>query len=716
MKQIVLNISSGDTKIVEVTEPSIRSGGIIVKNAYSAISIGTEKSIVNFAKKNLIGKARNRPDLFKAFLEKAKRDGLIVAYQQAHSRLEQYLPLGYSSAGIIEKIADDVKDFKVGDRVACAGAEFAWHADKISVPKNMVAKVPDEVDLKDASFSTIASIALNGFRCANPELGHIIVIIGLGLIGLLTVQIAKSAGCKVIGIDLDERKVELASKLGADYAYVRSESNTDTILELTGQVGVDSVIITASGDSNDSIQLAGKISRKKAIVSIIGAIKLDIPREDFYKKELSVQIPSSYGPGRYDRNYEEHGNDYPIGFVRWTISRNMQTVLQLMKEKKLTPSKIITEIVSIDSAVQSYANIENSAELKIGSVIKYENLEENVESKIISLAKMESNSNEINCGLIGGGIYATSTALPIMKKIKDMKISSISTANGLNSKSISEKYEINNLYSDYHDMLEEKSTDLIFGMTRNSLHANIVCDSLLKNKNVFIEKPLAVNYEELDKIEEIWNKSTKAVMVGFNRRFAPFTNEIKTFFEKRVSPMVAYYRVNAENIPHDHWVYDKKEGNGRIISEACHFIDYLTYVIGSKPIEVVANSISTQKSQDIMDNFIINISFEDGSIGSVIYTSKGNKKSSKEYAEFFADNKTAVLDNFKNLKLVSDKKIINKKNTLSQDKGHKNEFEFLIKNLKNGNRMENEFMLSLSSSRATIAAQKSMITKLPEKV
>ena len=716
MKQLVLDISSGETKVIEVTEPSIRSGGIIVKNFYSVISIGTEKSIVNFAKKNIIGKARNRPDLFKAFLEKAKRDGLIIAYQQAHRRLEQYLPLGYSSAGIVDKISDDVKDFKIGDRVACAGAEFAWHADKISVPKNMVTRVPDEVDLKDASFSTISSIALNGVRCTNIELGHTIVIIGLGLIGLLTVQIAKAAGCKVIGIDLDERKVKLASELGADHAYVRSDSNTTAILELTGQIGVDSVIITASGDSNDSIILAGKITRKKAIVSIIGAIKLDIPREDFYKKELSIQIPSSYGPGRYDRNYEELGHDYPIGFVRWTISRNMHTVLQLMKEKKLTPSKIITEIFSIDSAVQSYSDIENSAELKIGSVIKYENLEEGVKSKIISVAKMESNPNEINCGLIGGGIYATSTAIPIMKKIKNMKITSISTASGLNSKSISEKYEINNLYSDYHDMFEEKSIDLIFGMTRNSLHANIVCDALLKNKNVFIEKPLGIDSKELDKIEDTWNKSTKAVMVGFNRRFAPFTNEIKTFFKNRVSPMIAYYRVSAENIPHDHWVYDKKEGSGRIISEACHFIDYLTYVIGSKPIEVFSNSITTQKSQDVMDNFVINISFEDGSIGSVIYTSKGNKKFSKEHAEFFADNKTAVLDNFKNLKLVSDKKVVNKKNTLSQDKGHKNEFEFLIKNLKNGNRMEKEFMLSLVSSRATVAAQKSMITKLPEKV
>jgi predicted dehydrogenase len=451
-------------------------------------------------------------------------------------------------------------------------------------------------------------------------------------------------------------------------------------------------------------------------VSIIGAIKLDIPREDFYKKELSVQIPSSYGPGRYDRSYEEHGHDYPVGFVRWTISRNMHAVLQLMKEKKLTPSKIITEISSIDSAVQSYTNFESSAKLRIGSVIKYENNENNVKSKIISIKKMGPNPNKINCGLIGGGIYATSIALPIMRKIKDMTITSVSTASGLSSKSISEKYEVNNLYSDYHDMLEDESIDLIFAMTRNSLHANIVCDSLLKNKNVFVEKPLGLNYQELDKIEDMWHKSAKIVMVGFNRRYAPFTNEIKSFFKNRASPMIAYYRVNAENIPHDHWVYDKKEGSGRIISEACHFIDYLTYVIGSKPVQVFTSSIATQKSQDTMDNFAINISFEDGSTGSVIYTSKGNKKHSKEHAEFFADNKTAVLDNFKNLKLISDKKEVNKKNTLGQDKGHKNEFEFLIKNLKTGDRMEDEFMLSLFSSRATIAAQKSMITKLPEKV
>ena len=530
MKQIVLDVSNGETKVIEVPEPSLRTGGLIVKNIFSVISIGTEKNIVNFAKKNVIGKARNRPDLFKAFIEKAKKDGLLIAYQQAQRRLEQYLPLGYSSAGVIEQISDDLTNFKIGDRVACAGAEYAWHADKISIPKNLVAKIPDGVDLKDASFATIASIAINGLRCAKPELGHSVVVIGLGLIGLLTVQVAKAAGCKVIGIDLDERKVNLALELGADHAYTRSENNLTAILELTNHIGVDSVIITAAGDSNDSIKLAGKITRKKAIISIIGNIKLDIPREDFYKKELSVQIPSSYGPGRYDRNYEEHGHDYPVGFVRWTISRNMHTALQLMKEKKLTPSKIITEIFSIDSAIQSYSDLDNSTKLRIGSVIKYDENQSNINSKIISVKKMEPNPNKINSGLIGGGIYATSTALPILGEIKDITLDSISTASGLNSKSLSEKYNINNLYSDYHDMLENKSTDLIFNMTRNSLHAKIVEESLLKNKNVFVEKPLALNFEDLDKIEEAWRKSDKILMVGFNRRYAPFTEEIKTFF------------------------------------------------------------------------------------------------------------------------------------------------------------------------------------------
>ena len=371
---------------------------------------------------------------------------------------------------------------------------------------------------------------------------------------------------------------------------------------------------------------------------------------------------------------------------------------------------------SIDSAIQSYSDLDNSTKLRIGSVIKYDENQSNVNSKIISMKKMEPNPNKINCGLIGGGIYATSTALPILGEIKDITLDSISTATGLNSKSLSEKYNINNLYSDYHDILENKSTDLIFNMTRNSLHAKIVEESLLKNKNVFVEKPLALNFEDLDKIEEAWKKSDKILMVGFNRRYAPFTEEIKTFFKNRISPMIAHYRINAENIPHDHWVYDKKEGGGRIISEACHFIDYLTYVIGSKPIQVFTSSITGQKSQDTVDNFAINLTFEDGSTGSIIYTSKGNKKLSKERAEFFADDKTAILDNFKNLKLISNVKDETKKNMLSQDKGHKNEFKFLIENIKNGNRMEDEFLLALYSSRATIAAQKSMISKLPEKV
>ena len=715
MKQVVLDLSSGETMVIEVPAPAIRPGGVIVKNLYSVISLGTENTLVKFAKKNLVGKAQERPDLFKAFLDKAKRDGFLVAFQQAQRRLEKYIPLGYSSAGIVTEVASDVTEFRVGDKVACAGAEYAWHADTVFVPKNLLAKVPDDVDLKDAAFTTISSIALNGIRCISPEIGQTIVIIGLGLLGLLAVQIAKASGCRVIGIDLDERKVKMAQQLGIDLALARVPENESTVIEFTGGTGADAVIITASSESNDTVELAGKIARNRGKISIIGAVSLDIPREYYYKKELSVIIPSSYGPGRYDRNYEEMGHDYPVSFVRWTISRNMQTVLHLIKEKKLLPSKLVTDTFSIDSSPNAYAKLDGGA-LNIGLVIKYDEESKLEDSSVIHIHHAEPKSGLIRCGIVGAGTYATSVAIPLISKTKEFSLEAVSTASGLNARSAADKYKIPKMYSDYHALLEDDSIDLIFIMTRNSLHAPILLEALKKEKNVFVEKPLAVNSEEIDEIEKTWTRYKKTVMVGFNRRYAPFTNEIKTFFKNRTTPMIASYRVNAEEILSDHWIYDKKEGGGRIISEAPHFIDYLSYIIGSKPTRVFTNPIQSEKKHDTMDNFIIDIDFEDGSSGSVIYTSHGNKKFSKERAEFFADNKSVVLDNFRELKLVSNNKTTSKKNLFSQDKGHKNELDFLAKSLKNGDMIENEFRMSLLSSRATIAALKSIISRVPEQV
>ena len=716
MKQLILDLSTGKTNTIQVPDPAIRSGGVIVKNFYSVISTGTERTLVKFAKKNLIGKARERPDLFKAFIDKAKRDGLLIAFQQAQRRLSKYLPLGYSSAGMVIEVADDVTEFKIGDKVACAGAEYAWHADKIFVPKNLLAKVPENIDLKDACFATISSIALNGIRCVSPEIGQTVVILGLGLLGLIAVQLAKSAGCQVIGIDLDERKVNLAKQLGIDFALVRSEENESKIMEFTGGNGADSVIITASGNSNDTVELAGKISRNRGKISIIGAVNLDIPREHYYKKELSVIVPSSYGPGRYDREHEELGHDYPIGFVRWTISRNMKTILNLIKEKKLLPSKLITDKFSILSAPEAYSKLEDTSNLTIASLITYDQEITTKNSFVINIQSGEPKLGLIKCGIIGPGTYATTVAIPLISKMKEFSIVAAVAASGISAKSIADKYKIPKIYSDYHKLLEDNSIDLVFIMTRNSMHAPLVLDALKSGKNIFVEKPLAITTKELKAIENEWKKSKKILMVGFNRRYAPFSKEIQSFFKNRASPMVAFYRVNSEQVSSDHWIYDKKEGGGRIISEASHFIDYLSYIIDSKPVRIFAHSIVSEKKHDTLDNFIISIDFEDGSIGSVIFTSHGNKKYSKEFAEFFADGKSAVLDNFRTLKLVDGKKTITRRNVLSQDKGHKNEFKFLIKNLKDGNRIEKDFMSSLFSSHATISALKSIVSRTSEMV
>jgi predicted dehydrogenase/threonine dehydrogenase-like Zn-dependent dehydrogenase len=714
MNQLVLDLSSGNTKVIEVADPVLRSGGIIVKNYSSVISLGTERSLIQFAKKNLIGKAKDRPDLFKAFLDKAKRDGFLLAFSQAQKRLEKYFPVGYSSAGIVVAVADDVNEFKIGDKIACAGSEYAWHAEKIFVPKNLAVKIPDDVTFNEGSFTTLASIALNGIRCVEPEIGETVTVIGLGLIGLLTIQIAKAAGCKVIGIDVDERKIKIAKELGIDLAILRNPENIQKILEFTNGVGSDSIIITAASEDNDSIELSGKIARNRGKVGIVGSVKLDIPREEFYKKELTVKIPSSYGPGRYDRKYEELGQDYPVGLVRWTIARNMETVLDLIHSKKIKIEKIITKKISLEEAHESYNEMNISTELSIGTVIEYE--KENKNDPVIIIKDNNPIENKINCGIVGAGIFTTSTLLPTLTKMNDLSINCISTLNGINSRSVADKYKIPKVFSDYKEMIKNDAIELVFITARNSTHAKMTLEALKNNKNVFVEKPLAISIEDLEEIEKKWKTSDKTIMVGFNRRHSPFTEEIKLNFKNRISPLISNYRINAEKIPNDHWIYDKAEGGSRIISEACHFIDYISYVTNSKIVKVYATSIDKVTTEDKLDNFSIIINYEDGSIGTITYTSKGSKKASKERVEFFSDDKTAVIENFRTLKIFDTKKDVSKRNLFSQDKGHKNEIEYLLMNLKKGNRMIDEFELSLNSSKATIAALKSIKEGIPIRI
>ncbi|AAM32748.1 bi-domain-containing oxidoreductase [Methanosarcina mazei] len=688
MKQVVLNLKDGDLTVEEVPIPTIKGSGVLVRNHYSVISAGTESGVVDLADKSLIGKARARPDLAMKVINKAKQDGPISAFQQAMGRLEKREPLGYSSAGTVISVSEDIKDIKPGDRVACAGAGYANHADVVFVPRNLCAKVPENVDFKNACFTTVGSIAMQGVRNADVKIGENIVVIGLGLIGLITLQILKASGCRVFGVDLDESKVNLARELGADLSYSRNSPNLEErIKQFSRGIGADSTIITAATRSNDPVDFAGKITRERGKVVIVGLVGMDIPREEYYNKELEMRISRSYGPGRYDRNYEEYGQDYPAPYVRWTENRNMQAFLDLISMKKISMEPIITHEYEIEQAPEAY-NIIKERKPYLGLVLKYDT-DKRIEDKVIlkSPGPVSAISESFSpvLGVIGAGIFATSILLPNLSKIKGVKLKGLSAASGLSCESVAKKYGFEYCTSDYHKILSDPEINCVSIVTRNSLHASLVIEALKNKKNVLVEKPLALNEEELNAIIEAKKENGGFIMVGFNRRYSELGVKLKDFFKNRSQSMVAYYRVNAESIPKDHWVYDESEGGSRIITECCHFIDFMQFIIGSSPVEVYARKIESQvKTPEDNENVSITIAFEDGSIGTLIYTTHGDSSVSKEHAEFFADGMVGAITDFKQLKLVKDGKCTQINKRLITEKGHKNELENFFKMVKQG--------------------------------
>ena len=684
MKQVVLNLKSGDLTVEDVPIPTLKGSGVLVRNHYSVISAGTESSLVDLAEKSLIGKALARPDLAKKVINKAKQDGVLSAFQQAMGRLDKREPLGYSSAGTVIAVSEDIIDIKIGDRVACAGAGYANHADVDFIPRNLCVKLPGNVDFCDACFTTVGSIAMQGIRNADVKVGENVVVIGLGFIGLITLQILKASGCRVFGVDLDESKVNLALELGVDAASSRKSANLEEmIIQFSRGIGADAVIITAAARSNDPVEFAGEITREHGKVVIVGAVGMDIPREPYYNKEIELRVSRSYGPGRYDRNYEEFGQDYPPAYVRWTENRNMQAFVDLLSMKKISLDNIITHEFAIDDAPDAYEIIE-ARKPYLGMILKYD-VEKELDDKII-LTPHDTKSKSVSgssdkpvVGVIGAGIFATSTLLPNLSKIKDIELKGLAAASGISAESTAKKYGFEYCTSDYNKIMSDPAINCVIIATRNSLHAPLVIEALKNNKNVLVEKPLAINEEELNAIIEAHNEYGGLVMVGFNRRYSELGGKLKDFFKNRTQPMVATYRVNAESIPMDHWIYDASEGGGRVITECCHFVDFMQYIVGSSPTEVYAKKIETQvKSPEDNENVIITISFEDGSVGTVIYTTHGDSSFSKEHAEFFADGMAGVISDLRELELVQGgkrKKIVKR---LAAEKGHKNELERFI--------------------------------------
>lgn len=686
MKQVVLNLKDGDLTVEDVPIPTLKGSGVLVRNHYSVISAGTESGLVDLANKSLIGKARARPDLAMKVINKAKQDGPISAFQQAMGRLDKREPLGYSSAGTVISVSEDISGIKVGDRVACAGAGYANHADVAFVPKNLCVKVPDNVDLKNACFTTVGSIAMQGVRNADVRVGENVVVVGLGLIGLITVQILKASGCRVFGIDLDESKVKLAKELGADVALSRSTPNIEeSVRQFSRGIGADVTIIAAATRSNDPVDFAGKITRERGKVVIVGLVGMDIPREEYYNKEIELRVSRSYGPGRYDRAYEEFGRDYPAPYVRWTENRNMQAFLDLLSMQKISMDPIISHEFAIEQAPDAYDIIEQRKPY-LGIVLRYDTNRE-IEDKIV-LKAPESKpfpSGTPVIGVIGAGIFATSTLLPNLSKIEGIKLKGLSAATGISCESVAKKYGFEYCTSDYHKIMEDPEINCVSIVTRNSLHAPLVIEALKHGKNVLVEKPLALNEEELEAVRAAWKEHGGLVMVGFNRRYSELGMKLRDFFKKRSQPMVALYRVNAESIPKDHWIYDNSEGGSRIITECCHFIDFLQFIIGSSPTEVYARKIEPEiKSPEDNENVSITISFEDGSIGTIIYTTHGDSSLSKEHAEFFADGMAGVITDFKQLELVKGGKKEKIAKRMVTEKGHKNEFEKFLEMVKKG--------------------------------
>jgi predicted dehydrogenase/threonine dehydrogenase-like Zn-dependent dehydrogenase len=712
MKQLLQNIKTGQTSIEDVPIPTPRSGQALVKVAASLVSAGTERMVVEFAEKSLVGKARSRPDLVKQVLDKARREGLAPTVRAAFNRLDQPMALGYSSAGVIVALGKNMRGFRVGQRVACAGGGYAVHAEYNLVPKNLLTPLPKNVDFESAAFTTLGAIALHGFRLAEPQIGENVAVIGLGLLGLLTIQLAAAAGCNVLGIDLDPKRVALASSLDLEaVARAQAESASQAF---TANRGFDAVIICADASSNDPVELAGAIARDRARVVATGAVGLNLPRKIYYEKELSFINSRSYGPGRYDASYEENGNDYPLGYVRWTEGRNFQAIVDLLASRKLKVEGLITHRFPIEEATKAYEVITGKKkENFLGVLLTYDE-EKEERGKRVEFPKVISHqSSVISLGVLGAGLYANATLLPVLKNNKDFELVGIASAGGLHAQHSGKKFGFQYATSSDDEIINDPNINTVAILTRHDSHAELVVKALKAGKHVFVEKPLAINSDQLSVISKQLLKTENCLlMTGFNRRFSPLAQSLHASLVTRHEPLFAHYRVNAGYIPLNHWTQDPDLGGGRIIGEACHFIDLITFLVGESPVSVSAHALP-DGGKYREDNVSMTFAFPDGSLGVVDYLANGDKSVAKERLEAMCGGMVAVLDDYVSLTTVRDGK--KKTEGGAQDKGWRAEMSVWAESIRAGKEPPIPYEQLVGVTKSTFAAVES-IRKGGEKV
>ena len=710
MRQISQNYKTGELAIVEVAAPRAPRRGILVETRVSLISAGTERTIVDLARKNLLAKARERPDLVKRVIEKARREGPLAALDAVRAKLDLPIPLGYSLAGRVLQAGPEAPGFVLGDRVACAGAGYANHAELNVVPRNLAVKIPDGVSDEEASFVTVGAIALHGVRLVEPSLGAVVAVIGLGLIGQIAASLLSSHGCDVVGIDVDPAKVRRALDRGAaDGAVVGQHDCAEVVRAASSGRGADAVVITASSDTNAPLVLAGDLARDRARISVVGLVPLEVPRKTYYEKELSLVVSRSYGPGRYDPAYEEAGTDYPIGYVRWTEARNLEAVLTAIARKRLEVASLVTHRFPFESALDAYEVITGARpEPHLGVLLTYQGRQA-VVSTAPAIVAPGSAPGPLGVGIVGTGSFATSVLLPALAKVKEARLDAAVSRRGLSARHVAARYGAQ-VAASLDELLARPSTEAVIIATRHDLHASQAAVALTAGRDVFLEKPAATNEEDLAKLLEAARASGRRLMVGFNRRFAPFARQLKVAFEGRRAGLVMTARINAGFVPPGSWVVDPREGGGRIVGEMCHFIDLFSYFADALPVRVSAHGLGSRGAYGGEDNLVVGMEFGDGSVASLAYTSMGDPAVGKEIYEVTCQRTMARIDDWRGL-AVTRGGHTRVSRALRADKGHAEELRQFVQACQGGQPSPISLDSIAATTRATFAIEHARLSR-----
>ncbi|HZP18330.1 MAG TPA: bi-domain-containing oxidoreductase [Terriglobales bacterium] len=711
MKQVLQNARTGKIEVADVPAPHLLPGCVLVKIAASLVSAGTERAATEFASKSLLQKAWSRPDLLREVMNKVRRDGLLPAASAVRNRLDQPLSLGYSSAGTVVEVGEGISDLRPGDRVACAGANFAVHAEFACVPRMLVARIPSsDVSFESAAFTTLGAVAIHGVRTAEAKLGDVVAVIGLGLLGQLTVQILRAAGCHVLGMDPLAWRAELAAKLGALAVSSSELEFRDLCLQHSTGNGVDSVLITAETPGSGPVNLASEVARDRAIVAAVGTVGMELQRKLYYEKELDFRISRSYGPGRYDAAFEQKARDYPIGYVRWTETRNMEAFLRLLAGGRLDLGPLITHSFAVEDALSAYDLITGkTAQPYLGVLIQYSR-ESNQGAphfrrlELIS-PSLRSPGRTVRIGVLGAGNFAQGVLLPAMRRSAETEFAGLCTSNGARSRAAAARFGFAFCTTDETEIYSDPTINAIAIVTRHHLHAEQVVRALEHGKHVFCEKPLCLNETELQQIQRAYaRRGDLKLMVGFNRRFAPMARKLSAFLAEANGPLTVHYRINSGPLPRDNWILDPEQGGGRILGEVCHFVDFLSFLCGAPPISVHARSVPGVHERDV----VATLEFADGSLGTISYLCSGDRVFSKERVEVFGGGRVAALEDFRRLELVCHGRKQTFRSWLRQEKGHAAEWQAFADSVRSGSPSPIAFGEIAATTLATIRIAESL--------